>query len=393
MVDHVPILLAISKLKSQKKWIVSILILMILVLSLAYFYLRPQSLEYYIVSGRDVTETLVTSGRAESVQNLELAFEVSGIVEEVLFQEGDKVNSNDTIVKLKADQEKTKLALLKQQLTVAQQKAREIVEQRRFEVEQKQKEYENLQALEKLGAVSKEELQNSKISADTAVSNLALAEIELNDTSLYTNGSSQAQLQLEQARISLDNKALISPIQGTILSIAKQPGEYITPGITVAKVSSNNPLISLEIDEKQYDNLQIGQKVLISSQADPEPILEGKISSISADVDSIKGTITVKCSLNDSTTVLKPGSAVNAEIILGQIQNALTVPLEYILIKDKDKGVMAWQNNQPVFIPVQIVKTINGYSVIKGPEEGTIIIEPTQIKENRYYKLGQQKEI
>jgi hypothetical protein len=68
------------------------------------------------------------------------------------------------------------------------------------------------------------------------------------------------------------------------------------------------------------------------------------------------------------------------KIILGQIQKALTVPLEYIVIKDNEKGVYVWQNNQPVFVPVQIVKTINGYSVVNGLEEGTITIEPIRLK-------------
>jgi multidrug resistance efflux pump len=288
MLDHLPINRIILKSKFQKKFIFSILL--IIAASLAYFYFSPQSLEYYIVSSKDVTETIVTSGRTEAVQNLELAFDVSGIVEQVLFQEGDKVQKDDVIIKLKADQEKTKLGLLQQQFTTEQNKALEMVKQKSIEAQRKQKEYENLLALEGLGAVSKEELEISKNSAETAASNLALAEIELRDTST-TNGSSQANLQLEQARISLENKYLKSPIQGTILSIAKLPGEYITPGATVVKISSDRPLISLEIDEKQYTNLKIGQKVLVSMQANPEQIFEGSISSISADVDATKGIL------------------------------------------------------------------------------------------------------
>ncbi|NRF96215.1 HlyD family secretion protein [Paenibacillus frigoriresistens] len=81
---------------------------------------------------------------------------------------------------------------------------------------------------------------------------------------------------------SLDQAALRSPIEGTIIKTLVKAGEVSSPGQTVAMVVDTNKLyVSANIEETVIHKIQEGQKVEINLDNFPGKVLTGKVQEIS----------------------------------------------------------------------------------------------------------------
>jgi multidrug efflux pump subunit AcrA (membrane-fusion protein) len=383
-------------LKRNKWYIVSLaIIILLVVLALIYISRRSQPIEYYVLEPRNVSETIVSTGHIASNQLLDLAFDTAGTIREVYVKEGDKVKKGEVLFAQNNDLEQIALSLLQKQVASAFGSAREHVLQAELEAEQKHREYARLEVLAESGAISQTELELAKKEELLAASNLNLARQELgksirrNSTAL--NQSSESDIQLDQARLNLERKKLRSPMDGQIFSIYQQRGEYAQPGVVVVQLANATTVVEIEMDEKQLLKTKVGQRVLVSPQADSSIILEGVISSIGTQVDKNTGTYTITCTLNSFPEILKPNSAVNTEIIVHEEARLLVIPKEYLRNISGKSELLLWNKGNPVAKAVNISRSIDDYVVVSGLEKGTILINPAQFQTGRRYYLGLAK--
>ncbi|MEC0229916.1 efflux RND transporter periplasmic adaptor subunit [Paenibacillus alba] len=81
---------------------------------------------------------------------------------------------------------------------------------------------------------------------------------------------------------SLDQAALRSPIEGTVIKTLVKVGEVSSPGQTVAMVVDTNKLyVSANIEETQIYKIKEGEKVEINLDNFPGKVLIGKVKEIS----------------------------------------------------------------------------------------------------------------
>jgi multidrug resistance efflux pump len=81
---------------------------------------------------------------------------------------------------------------------------------------------------------------------------------------------------------SLDQAALRSPIEGTVIRTLVKAGEVSSPGQTVAMVVDTKKLyVSANIEETVIHKIQEGQKVEIQMDDFPGKVLTGKVKEIS----------------------------------------------------------------------------------------------------------------
>lgn len=79
----------------------------------------------------------------------------------------------------------------------------------------------------------------------------------------------------------LDQAALRSPIDGTVIKTLVKEGEVASPGQTVAMVVNKKQLyVSANIEETEIHKLQVGQKVDISVDTYPGKTLTGSVKEI-----------------------------------------------------------------------------------------------------------------
>lgn len=172
-------------------------------------------------------------------------------------------------------------------------------------VELAEKEYDRKMALVNSGAISKQ-------SMDQALSDLKTS-----------------QAALEKITATLDYMKLLSPENGIVIRRDGEVGEFIPAGQPVFWVACCGYRVSAEVDEEDISLVQPGQKVLISADAYPGEIFEGKVQSITPKGDPVARSYRVRIGL-DPATRLMIGMTAEANIITREKADALLAPTSAI---------------------------------------------------------------
>lgn len=124
---------------------------------------------------------------------------------------------------------------------------------------------------------------------------------------------------LEQARQQLVYTELLSPMNGVVLSVAAEPGEYLNPASPVLTLGRlDRPWLRAYINEKDLGRIKLDQMVEVSTDSFPGKTYQGRVSFISALAEFTPKTVQtfeervklmyrIKVSLDNDDNELKPG--------------------------------------------------------------------------------------
>ncbi|HAN3641697.1 TPA: HlyD family efflux transporter periplasmic adaptor subunit [Escherichia coli] len=102
----------------------------------------------------------------------------------------------------------------------------------------------------------------------------------------------QAQAQLAQAELNLQDSTLIAPSDGTLLTRAVEPGTVLNEGGTVFTVSLTRPVwVRAYVDERNLDQAQPGRKVLLYTDGRPDKPYHGQIGFVSPTAEFTPKTV------------------------------------------------------------------------------------------------------
>lgn len=244
-------------------------------------------------------------------------------------------------------------------------------------------------------AESLKELKSSRESDyETAIENLTNLEEELFDLELKLEKEGRSgelnvksqETQIKQAKLGLDrvleaieDANIKSPIAGEVLSIDSKlsvPGSLITQNSELFSVAdTENVVIDLEVYEQYKNSLKLGDiiDVLISSTTIKAEIIQiGSIASLST--DSLAATIEIRVKPVEDISLTMGASAV-ANIPLGKIENALTLPRGSYLTTGNQKYLYVVRDGIAIKTKVTFGSMEgNKVQILTGVEEGDKVI-------------------
>ena len=146
------------------------------------------------------------------------------------------------------------------------------------------------------------------------------------------NQLQNAKASLESAQDRLDDYMVTSPITGTVVEKTVKAGDNVGTGS-----NSNNTLciiydltyleMTLNIDELDIDNVEVGQTVNVTSDAKEGQTFTGVVTKVSVVGTTSGGTTTYPVTVRiDDTDGLRPGMNVDAEIVLSSADGVLAIP-------------------------------------------------------------------
>lgn len=146
------------------------------------------------------------------------------------------------------------------------------------------------------------------------------------------NQLQNAKASLENAQDRLDDYSVTSPITGTVVEKTVKAGDNVGTGS-----NSNNTLciiydlsylqMTLNIDELDIDNVEVGQVVNITSDAKEGQTFTDVVTKVSVVGTTSGGTTTYPVTVRiDDTDGLRPGMNVDAEIVLSSADGVLAIP-------------------------------------------------------------------
>ena len=204
------------------------------------------------------------------------------------------------------------------------------------------------------------------------------------------NQLKNAKASLENAQDRLDDYMVTSPITGTVVEKTVKAGDNVGTGS-----NSNNTLciiydltyleMTLNIDELDIDNVEVGQTVNVTSDAKAGQTYTGVVTNVSMVGTTSGGTTTYPVTVRiDDTDGLRPGMNVDAEIVLSSADGVLAIPSlavnrgdTVLVTSDSPSAANALEQEAPEgYAYVQVTTGISDDSYIEitsGLQEGDAV--------------------
>lgn len=310
----------------------------------------PQTISTMAVKYDDWQTTFSAAGSLRAARGSDLAFEVAGIVDDIMFQSGDEVKAGTPLVRLRSEDDQARLASLEASASLA----RSTLERNRRSFEAK--------------AISQAAL-------DVDAANLKTAEAAVT-----------------QQRAMVNKKVLKAPFSGRVGVRLVDVGQYINPGVAVVTLQQLDPIFAdFYVPPQQAAVLSVGMKVMLKADGDNQTPLEGKISSINPKVENASRSVLVRASMGNPGGKLLPGTPVTLDVFTGKVDRYLTLPntavtynpygntVFVISAEGKDeKGQPKYQAHQ-TFITTGPARG-DQISVLSGLKEGENVVTAGQMK-------------
>ena len=305
--------------------------------------------EVTTVDRGDISLSVSKNGQVVSDNAVSVFTTSSQRVNKVFFKKGDNVKKGDVVLTfypvdknetLRKIQMKTlEIQKYERNIADAQGSLRRKKESKSLEIQQKSRDLHNAEELYKVGGETRvnvddarKALRNSRLDLDT-VDSEQKASIEDARTSLKTAKLELATLQEDLALI---KDEITSPVDGVITEMTADENYRVNTETTLFKVSdSTNMRVEVNLSDNEVKNIQVGQRVEITSDSLPDgEKIEGSVLQISGVAEKSssldESNTTVKIQINE-TKGLKPGATITATIFYKESKNVPRLPYSSVI--------------------------------------------------------------
>jgi HlyD family secretion protein len=291
------------------------------------------------------------SGNIETTE-VDVGFKIPGRIVSRFFEEGDWVDQGKVLAKLDDEDLRNRLEVARATLMSAQARLSKLLagsrpeeireaeanlNQARFDLENKETQYERMKSLFEKRVVPKETLDNAEAAFKIAKASFQKA----TETYLLVKEGPRkediddARAQVEQAQASLkltetqlSYTTLYSPLSGVVLVKSGEIGEVVNPGTSIVTLADiENIWLKAYIPETDLSKVKWGQEVMVMTDLHPKKEYRGKISFISSQaeftpkqIQTEKERVTlvyrIKVDIPNPDRELKPGMPADGKILL-----------------------------------------------------------------------------
>ena len=298
---------------------------------------------------QDLTESVYSSITIQPDSLYQVYSIVSGILDNIFVEEGDLVVKNDMLIQIINNTPKLNTENARLSLQLAKENysgSAAILEALKKEITAATLTYKNdsinffrQKNLWEQNIGSKVEFDNQKLKFQLSKNNLTL----LNNQ--YFQTKNQLQTTLKQAQnnfqasiINTKDFTVKSKINGKVYALYKEPGEIVSTLEPLAAIGSASKfIIEMLVDEVDIVKITKQQEVIIQLDAYNGEVFTGKVSRILPKKDERNQTFKVEAIFDEAPKVLYPGLSGEANIIIAQKSDVLTIPKTYITDKNQVK--------------------------------------------------------
>jgi HlyD family secretion protein len=271
------------------------------------------------VARGDLTVEVTATGTVQPTNQVEISSELSGTIDTVEANFNDVVERGQTLATLTTDKLNAAVAL--SEATLAAREAD--VRQAQATVDETAASYARSQQLRGKGLSSQELAEGAEAAHKRAEAALASANANRDI----------ARANLSIARSDLDKAAIVSPINGVVLSRTAEVGQTVASSLqapvlfTLAEDLAKMEL-QVDIDEADVGKVGEGDTARFTVEAFPGRTFPAAIAQVRYSPATVEGVVTYKAILtvDNGDLLLRPGMTATAEITVEQVSDALLVP-------------------------------------------------------------------
>jgi membrane fusion protein (multidrug efflux system) len=286
-----------------------------------------------IVDFTSFSNKISLSGSIEPNESVQIQSEVSGILESIHFKEGSLVQKGQLLFKINDIELRAQLSKSKSQEILVSEN------------------YRRAKLLLEKQAISQEELD------------IAYAEFE----------SAKSQSQLIQAQIA--KTRIVAPFSGTIGLRNISQGAYVSSSMILTQlVAAQQVKINFSVPEKFASQMVSNTKIQFTIQGFNE-IFEAKIYAIQPNIDIATRTMQIRALASNNDGKLIPGSFVNVQLPLLDIQDAILIPTEAVIPIQNGKKVFIQKKGVAQDVIVETAtRTDKSIMILSGLDKGDTLL-------------------
>ncbi len=262
----------------------------------------------------ELTETVTATGTVESVTQVDVGTQVTGIIDKLYADYNSIVQKGELIAEI----EKT---LLESDLRSAEAN----VESARLTYEYNLTNYKRDKALHDKQLISDYEFQTTE--KDYNVSKAAY---------------DKAQADKVRAAKNLNYAEIYSPIDGIVISREVEVGQTVVSSMNVANLYTiadlDNMQVIGDVDEADIGRVKVGQRVTFSVDAYPDDLFEGSVTQVRLNPTTESNVVTYEVVVNASNPDHKliPGLTANLTIYVMSERDVLLLPAKAFTFEPQD---------------------------------------------------------
>jgi HlyD family secretion protein len=311
----------------------------------------------------DIARSVVATGKIWPITQVEVKSKASGIVTKLDTDINHTVHVGEVLAQLDQEEILDEVAAQKAQLDAAVanlRSAQAAVAYDRIAAEAPdlpdwERNWHRAAEMEKSGVLSKQNADQAQQQYLSAANtrDRAVAQITV-DAAKQRQAQSQvaqAEASLKQLEEQLSYTTVTSPIDGVVLSRDVQVGDAVSSILVLGSTATlvmtlgdtHQVYVKGKVDESDIGKVYLGQAARIKVQSFPDRTFYGKVTKIAplgVEKDNVT-TFEVQISIDNPGGELKANMTANAEIVLEEHKNVLTIP-EQAVLYDKDRNASVW---------------------------------------------------
>lgn len=290
-------------------------------------------IEGFVVKPSVIDQTITISGTIKPMEETVLMPEVAGRVVMINLQEGQYVRQGAVLIKLFDDD-------LQAQLHKAQA-ALDLAEQTRVRQGE----------LMKVAGISQLDYDQSVLQVHSIKADIEVLKVQIRKTEVD------------------------APFDGVIGLRNISLGAEVTPSTSLATIRAVKQLkLDFSVPEKYSTQVRPGSKVQFTTQGIDDKF-DATVLATEEGIDPSTRNLKVRALVNMNTTSLIPGTFANVELRLNENKNALMVPTQAIIPRERDKQIILSKSGKAKFITVKTrIRQASLIEVISGIEPGDTVV-------------------
>ena len=284
------------------------------------------------------------SGTLDPVWQADVAAKVDGRIEQVLVNEGDAVSAGEVLAIL--DRTDTDASLLN---------AKGLYADAKTDYEKAQADLARYTKLYAAGAISKESLDNKQFALENAKGKLDAAQGNLNSADSQAGGT-----------------RVTTPRPGIIQKRYYQEGYYAKVGTALFQIADISTLLAkIDVPEGYVQSIAVGNpvEIHIPSMSGDKKTVQGIITRVSPVATLPARTFEAEVSVDNSDGRLRGGVYADTTFTANPKDNALTIPMSAIVMRDDQRTVYVIEDGHAVrkvittgYIGENLVEVLSGLS-------------------------------
>ena len=304
---------------------------------------EPLHVDGYLVKPGKLIDEIRSVGTLMPEEEVNVTFESSGKLTQILFEEGQFVRKGNLLAKIN---DKPLLAQL--QKLEAQKKLAE------------SKEFRQKSLLEK-EAVSQEAYDQAATELEAIMADIALVEARIYETELR------------------------APFDGTIGLRSVSEGTYVSPTTNIAKITKISSLkLDFAVPERYSGTVKKGTEISFVIDGDLNRY-NAAVYAADSKVDEVMRTIMVRAIFPNQQEKLFPGRFASINIVQETLENVIAIPSESIIPEMGKEKVFVYKSGKAVSKDISIgLRTESHVEVKQGLSFGDTLITTgiLQLREN-----------